>query len=308
MTTSLSQWDPEGVLEIGKVLSGITCVGHAHSKNRRCHNAISAVNRERAANILNQMSSIDFTSVAVKELLEPLGRLLLCLKQHQEQLSNIVGKWRNQIEALQIQEATESEILTSGPVALHRGKARLERFPVRDEVVIFQEIVEFQGLAEKREMGSQDQVAKLIASNTELKRDVESLRAQLTTVINDSTRVRNNAASATLRVPPARAQVSSKAVSTAVSKREVREFPVDELTDDRAHQSLDRYCSTCLQRISSDFELQRKKSTDASQQSCLQMVPTKRSQSTPYSVSRSFQISSDLTNRTLTNRCAMQTG
>ena len=186
MSTFVGQWDPEEVLEIGEVSSGITCVGHAHSKSRRCHNPIAVVNREQATKLLHEISRMDVSSPGVQKSLEPLARLLLCKQNHQNQFPSVVGKWRNQIEGLQIQEAAEREIVAdweevirSGSVDVRQWTARLEKSALSGDPADIQKTVKLLVLAQKRERGLRAQLAVLETSNADLKREVESLRTQL---------------------------------------------------------------------------------------------------------------------------------
>ena len=192
MSTFVGQWDPEEVLEIGEVSSGVTCVGHAHSKSRRCHNPIAAVNRKQATKLLHEISKMDVSSPGVEESLERLARLLLCKQQHQNQLPSVVGKWRNQIEGVQIQDAAEQEIVAAweevirgGSVAVHQWTARLEQSALNGDLADIQKTVKLLVLAQKRESGLRAQLADLETSKADLKREVESLRAQLAQSAND---------------------------------------------------------------------------------------------------------------------------
>ena len=136
------QWDPEDVLKIGEVSSGVTCVAYASSKKRRCHNPIAAVNRERAAAILHQMSKMDVSSPRVLDSLERVGRLLLChLRPHHGQISHIVQKWHSQIGGLRNREkatketvAEWEEVVRGGPIAVQQWTGRLQQSALNGDI------------------------------------------------------------------------------------------------------------------------------------------------------------------------------
>ena len=110
MTSSTSQWNPEDVLGIGQISSGIICVGYAHSKQRRCNEPISAVKREQATRILLQIGRQDISSPRIEESLSLLAPLLSCKrKQHQDQISTVIEEWCDRIEELRFKEAAERE-------------------------------------------------------------------------------------------------------------------------------------------------------------------------------------------------------
>ena len=190
MSTSTSQWDPEAVLGIGQVSSGITCVGYAHSKNRRCHNAIAAENRERATNLLKQMSKMDVSSPevekSVEKSLKDLAGFLLCKNNHQDQSSSFVGIWRNKIKGFKAQEAANRDligewdhIIRSSPAATHQWTALLEESLMNANTAAIQKTLKLLDLAQKREKRLQTQLSDLQTSNADLNREVESLQTQL---------------------------------------------------------------------------------------------------------------------------------
>ena len=265
MSTFVGQWNPEEVLEIGEVLSGTSCVGQAHSKNRRCHNPIAAANRERAANLLHNMSRMDVSSPEVEESLEPLARLLLCKQKHQKtQLSSVVGKWRNQIEGIQVQEAVDREIIAewekvarSGSVAVHQWTARLEQSVLDGDIADTQKVIKLLGLAQKRERAFQAQLTDLETLNAHLNREVESLRTQLAHSANDL--VENRATPIT---SPARARQPSADF-----------FPTfgHWISVEGDYQSLDGHSQNHSHRIRIQFELQSE-SVATSQQPNPQIV------------------------------------
>ena len=270
MSTFVGQWNPEEVLEIGQVSSGITCVGHAHSRNRRCHNPIAAVNRERAANLLRSMSRMDVSSSGVEGSLERLARLLLCKAKHQNQFSSVVGKWRNQIEGFQVQEAADREIIAeweevtrSDTVAVHQWTAQLEQSVLDGDIASIQKTVKLLGLAQKRDRDFQAQLADLETLNADLNREVESLRTQLAHSADDSVYYR-----ATPVTSPARAREPS-----------ADSYPTfrHQISVEGDYQSLHGHSQNLSHRIRIQFELQNE-SVAASQQPHPQIV----SQSEPF--------------------------
>lgn len=133
MPSHVSLWDPEDVLEIGQVSSGVTCVGYARTQRRRCHNPIAVVNRQRAFNILLRMSRMDLSAPGVDDSLLQLARLLICIRNHQNQVQEVVAKWRSRIQRFQtvtaarLEVASESEADTlPDQVALDPEGARRE--------------------------------------------------------------------------------------------------------------------------------------------------------------------------------------
>ena len=193
MSTFTSQWDPEKVLGIGEVSLGITCVGHAHSENRRCHNAIAAVNRERASNLLQEMSRMEVLWPRLEKSLKELARFLLYKRQHQNQLPSVLEKWRNLIERFQVQEAANQDIITeldhvirSTPAAAHHWTAQLEQSLLHGNNAQIQKTIKLLDLAQERERSFQAQLTDLQTSNADLHREVDSLRTQLAHPANDS--------------------------------------------------------------------------------------------------------------------------
>lgn len=91
-------WNPEELLEIGQVSSGVTCVGKVGSKDRRCERTIAAADRREASKLLLQMSIMEVSAPGVDDTLAPLARLLICKYPiHQVQVGEVVAKWRSQI-------------------------------------------------------------------------------------------------------------------------------------------------------------------------------------------------------------------
>ena len=110
MASSTSQWNPEDVLGLGQISTGIICVSYAHSKQRRCNEPISAAKREKATKLLLQIGRQDISSPRIVDYLLLLAPLLACnRKQHQAQIPTIVEEWCNRIEGVQLKIAAERE-------------------------------------------------------------------------------------------------------------------------------------------------------------------------------------------------------
>ena len=188
MSRFVAQWDPEEVLGIGKVSSGVTCLGHAYTKGRRCHWAINAENRAQAADLLSQISRMDVSSPRdkFKDCLEPLGRLLLCdLWQHQEQLPSVVRNWCNRIEGHRETIAEWDQVIHGDSGAVQEWTAKLEQSLLLGDVDETQKTVQLPDLAQQRERGFQARLKELETLNSDLIREVESLRTQLAHSAND---------------------------------------------------------------------------------------------------------------------------
>ena len=270
MSTIFSQWNPEEVLEIGQVSSGVTCVGYVNSQSRRCRNMIAAVNRKRATSIIHAMSRMDVSSPEVEESLEPLARLLLCKRQHRNQLPSVVEKWRNQIDGVQVQEAADREVITeqeiiaeweevarSGSVAFHQWTARLEQSVLDGDIADIQKTLKLLGLAQKRERDFQAQLADLETLNADLNREVDLLRTELAHSTNDP--MHNGAP---LVTSPARAQQPLTDSHPTVRHQ---------ISVEGDYQSLDGRSQNLSHRIRIQFELQSE-SVAASQQPYPQIV------------------------------------
>lgn len=92
-------WDPEMVLKIGQILSGITCVGEAKTHGRRCHRHLARASCEQASRTILQISRMTITARSVDAKLRPLARLLLCkYSEHQHQVPEVVEEWRSRIQ------------------------------------------------------------------------------------------------------------------------------------------------------------------------------------------------------------------
>ena len=94
----LPLWSPSEVLQLDPHSSGFTCIGHAPSKGRRCHNPIAYANRQEAANILKEMSTLDPHSKRLDKRFEKLAPRLLCQKWHQNQAADMKALWRREID------------------------------------------------------------------------------------------------------------------------------------------------------------------------------------------------------------------
>ena len=103
MPPFVALWDPKNVLEVGPEIAGIKCVGHAKTKSRRCRNHIARENYQQASRIILQISRIDISTPDVDSALAPLARLLICRHwNHQDQVGEVVAKWRYRIQHFQV--------------------------------------------------------------------------------------------------------------------------------------------------------------------------------------------------------------
>lgn len=108
MTTP--QWAPAEVLQLDLDCLGSTCIGHAKTQGRRCRNPIAYANRQEAAKISIEMSSLDPQSPRLESELEELASRLLCRRWHQDQADEISRKWQRQIRNYQaVQAARRAE-------------------------------------------------------------------------------------------------------------------------------------------------------------------------------------------------------
>lgn len=106
-------WDPEDVLEIGQVLSGITCVGEAKTHGRRCRRHLARASCQQASKIILRISCMVFSNPRVDDALAPLASLLICkYSNHQEQVEEVVERWRGRIDralAAQLEDDIQHE-------------------------------------------------------------------------------------------------------------------------------------------------------------------------------------------------------
>ena len=294
MTTIGRQWDPEGSLGIGQVFSGITCVGYAHSKNRRCQNPISAANRETATERLDQMSKMDISSPQISDHLKPLGRLLLCkLSQHQDQILNVVENWCKQIERMQMQRAAEQQLVAkweeefeNDPKKIQRCIGRLEEAARCSDIAEFQESIVLLNAFQQRQIRTQAQLAALTASYGELNAEVKSLHAQL--AASGEHLAGTSVTIPSLVATASSSQTPSTADTDASSTGETPLLPSKQSVSDDIHQGTDGRCVDCSRRIRSEPKEQSKISADVSLELYPQIVGEGRSQRSPDWVSQSL--------------------
>ena len=292
MTTIGGQWDPEGSLGIGQVFSGITCVGYAQSKNRRCQNAISAANRATATELLDQMSKMDISSPQISDHLKPLERLLLCrLSQHQDQILNVVENWGEQIERMQVQRAANRQLVAkweeefeNDPKKIQRCIGRLEEAARCSDIIEFQESISLLNAFQQWQIHTQAQLAALTASYGELNAEMETLHAQLAASGEDPART-------SVAIPSLATASSSQRPSTAdtdaSSTEEIPLLPSKQSVNEDIHQGTDRRCVDCSRRIRGESKEQSKISAGASLELYSQTVGEGRSQRIPDWVSQS---------------------
>ena len=112
-------WLPSEVLKLDLNSSDFTCIGYAPSKGRRCHNPIACANRQEAANILREMSTLDPHSKRLDKRLEQLAPRLLCRRWHQNQAADMKTLWRREIDRYH-------------PAAVH-----IERYAIVERYTVF---------------------------------------------------------------------------------------------------------------------------------------------------------------------------
>ena len=98
MPVAAGQWDAFEVLDIDPESSGFTCVGHAKTQGRRCHNIIAKGNRSAASKALRDMSEQSLRSTNFDRQLESLACRLLCRRWHQGQSPSKVEQWKRKID------------------------------------------------------------------------------------------------------------------------------------------------------------------------------------------------------------------
>jgi len=103
MAPTTALWNPSQTLKLGPYSpeESSTCIGHAHSKNRRCHNPIAAANRQKASQLLDRIQRIDIKrNVDLTEDLEEIAARLLCTRWHKNQAPVVARRWMEEVEKL----------------------------------------------------------------------------------------------------------------------------------------------------------------------------------------------------------------
>ncbi|KAL8704529.1 MAG: hypothetical protein Q9201_002303 [Fulgogasparrea decipioides] len=102
------KWDTDDVLRIDKFRT--RCYGWATSKNRPCQNRLAAANHQTAQCLLSKMSRHDPRTTDLDTCLRGLAHRLLCQRDHQGQATDVVRRWKEDIERhLESEDEEESE-------------------------------------------------------------------------------------------------------------------------------------------------------------------------------------------------------
>jgi hypothetical protein len=86
-------WDPYRALDLNPNET-VTCIGHARSKRQECRSQVSKNSRDKACQILNQLSTRTQKLDDLGAQLRELAQLLLCEAYHQTQADEIVNRWQ----------------------------------------------------------------------------------------------------------------------------------------------------------------------------------------------------------------------
>jgi hypothetical protein len=125
----MSQFNLQDIIRVYPNLEPY-CAGFAPSKGRRCHNATNAANRARACALLDKGTMKLQAGQAVNGLLEELAPLVLCLRNHQNQASDLVVRWKRSIHGFRQSQRPENrrqsvETSSEDPVELQEQYAVL---------------------------------------------------------------------------------------------------------------------------------------------------------------------------------------
>jgi hypothetical protein len=92
----LRHWNPTAVLEL---YNDGRCVGYAPSKRRKCSFPIKMACQTACNALVLDLSEQPLDAIMLAPKLERLARLMLCLRNHQNQVEDMVRKWSDMIEA-----------------------------------------------------------------------------------------------------------------------------------------------------------------------------------------------------------------
>ena len=106
MPLLVQQWDPYDVLDVDKTRH--RCYGWAPSQKRQCNNLVAMANIEKAQRLLTKISQYNPSSDEIAIRLSQIAHCLLCRRNHQDQATSVVRKWREKIVDF-IQAMTEEE-------------------------------------------------------------------------------------------------------------------------------------------------------------------------------------------------------
>jgi hypothetical protein len=93
--SSAPLWDPRKTLQI---VSDDRCVGHAHSKGRKCRIRLAMHNLYTGDSILQELSRRQPEPDAVRRKLQGLAEVMLCPRWHRDQAQIMVDDWMSRIE------------------------------------------------------------------------------------------------------------------------------------------------------------------------------------------------------------------
>ncbi|KAI4870759.1 hypothetical protein F4820DRAFT_143721 [Hypoxylon rubiginosum] len=164
-------WNPDNVLGLTNPLKcGITCVGDAHSQNRRCWNQIAQDNINSALSILMKFGSAPKAAASLADL-RLAAELLLCgrhgKRSGKDQSSKIFSQWRLKLEDWISDHSDESSL----PVICN--KLNMDTRSVKREPQVKKE--------EPEEYSLTKEIAKMIAysSTEEIRKMMARLEAEL---------------------------------------------------------------------------------------------------------------------------------
>lgn len=98
----VSDWEPEDVLDLVDTdTGGITCVCYLPIQGRRCHNPIAWSNIRSGMVVVSRLKQADLTDKRnLESLLRNLAGYLLCRRNHQLRVDEVVKLWRQQIRQI----------------------------------------------------------------------------------------------------------------------------------------------------------------------------------------------------------------
>ncbi|XXH05022.1 hypothetical protein Hte_011446 [Hypoxylon texense] len=164
-------WDPIAVLELtNHATHGITCIGKAPSKGRRCRRAVAQPKIQSALGILRRFGSAPKAAASLVDL-RPAAELLLCYL-HGSQSSGILSGWGCKLEDWISDHSDES----FPPVS--RNKLNMDTWNVRREPQIKKE--------EPEDCSSTEEIREMIARlEAELRRKSGKTKIQEDTTRRD---------------------------------------------------------------------------------------------------------------------------
>ncbi|KAG4422108.1 hypothetical protein IFR04_004735 [Cadophora malorum] len=97
-------WDPTktlGIINQDPGYQKITCVGYASTQGRRCRKDINKSNRQTITQTLEEISYLQPNDPLVITRLRRIAGLALCVRHHQDQASDILSQWRDELPRVQ---------------------------------------------------------------------------------------------------------------------------------------------------------------------------------------------------------------